>query len=130
MIYFLYFLIRCNEHLIQRSIKKFAHESSNLYLFRLDVLFYSYKNTRRTWNTDFFTVYGLIFFLSRIYWSSLDHDLMASIWEKGISILAGNLNSGRSQLITAVPPGTLGIFGRLALSSNRAVFKLAITFEL
>ena len=27
---------------------------------------------------------------------------MASIWEKAISILAGNLNSGRSYLITAV----------------------------
>ena len=35
-------------------------------------------------------------FLSRIYWSLLDHDLMASIWEKAISILARNLNSGRS----------------------------------
>ena len=32
----------------------------------------------------------------------LDHDLMASIYEKDISILAGNLNSGRSYLITAV----------------------------
>ena len=42
------------------------------------------------------------FFLSRIYWSSLDHDLMASIWEKDISILAGNLNLGRSYFITAV----------------------------
>ena len=42
------------------------------------------------------------FFLSRIYWSLLDHDLMASIWEKAISILAGNLNSGCSNLITAV----------------------------
>ena len=41
-------------------------------------------------------------FLSRKYWSSLDHDLMASIWGKAISILAGNLNSGRSYLITAV----------------------------
>ena len=29
-------------------------------------------------------------------------DLMASIWEKAISILAGNLNSGRSYLITTV----------------------------
>ena len=38
-----------------------------------------------------------------IYWSSLDHDLMASILEKAISILAGNLNSGRSYLITALP---------------------------
>ena len=28
---------------------------------------------------------------------------MASIWEKAISILAGNLNSGRTYLITAVP---------------------------
>ena len=27
---------------------------------------------------------------------------MASIWEKNISILRGNLNSGRSYLITAV----------------------------
>ena len=44
----------------------------------------------------------LVFFLSRNYWSSLDHDLMASIWEKDISILAENLNSGGSYLITAV----------------------------
>ena len=42
-------------------------------------------------------------FLSRNYWSSLDHDLMASIWEKAISILAGSLNSGRRYLITAAP---------------------------
>ena len=35
--------------------------------------------------------------------SWLDHDLMARIWEKAISILAGNLNLGRSYLITAVP---------------------------
>ena len=41
-------------------------------------------------------------FLSRKYWSSLDNDLMASILEKAISILAGNLNSGRSYLIAAV----------------------------
>ena len=41
-------------------------------------------------------------FLSKNYWSSLDHDLMASIWEKAISVLAGNLNSGRSYFITAV----------------------------
>jgi hypothetical protein len=27
-------------------------------------------------------------FLSRNYWSSLDNDLMVSIWEKAISILA------------------------------------------
>ena len=42
------------------------------------------------------------FFIWWNYWSSLDHDLVASIWEKAISILAGNLNSGRSYLITAV----------------------------
>ena len=41
-------------------------------------------------------------FLSNNYWSSWDHDLMARIWEKAISILSGNLNSGRSYLITAV----------------------------
>ena len=44
-------------------------------------------------------------FLSRNYWSSLYHDLMAIIWEKAISILAGNLNSGHSYLITAVIRG-------------------------
>ena len=42
------------------------------------------------------------FFLSRNYWIPLDHDLIDSIWEKDNSILAGNLNSGRSYLITAV----------------------------
>ena len=31
----------------------------------------------------------------------LDHDLMASIYEKAISILAGNLNLGCSYLITS-----------------------------
>ena len=41
-------------------------------------------------------------FISRNYWSSLDQDLMASIWEKANSILAGNLNSGRTYLIIAV----------------------------
>ena len=58
-------------------------------------------------------LYGLGFFLSRIYWTSLDHDLMASIWEKAISILAENLNLGRVYLITAVccPKGTThGLF--------------------
>ena len=44
-----------------------------------------------------FLIFGrFCLFLSRIYWSSLDQDLMASIWEKAISILAGNLNSFRS----------------------------------
>ena len=41
-------------------------------------------------------------FLSRNYWSLLDHDPMTSIWKKAISILVGNLNSGRCYLITAV----------------------------
>jgi len=53
-----------------------------------------------------FGVYLAWFFLSRNYWSSLDHYLMASIREKIISILAGNLNSGRSYLITAVRQGS------------------------
>ena len=44
---------------------------------------------------SFFGIY-MAWFLSRIYWSSLDHDLMASIWGKAISLLARNLNSGRS----------------------------------
>ena len=39
------------------------------------------------------------FFLSRNYWSLVR---LASIWEKAISICAGNLNSGRGYLITAV----------------------------
>ena len=51
---------------------------------------------------NFFFSFIWLGFLARIYWSSLDHDLMTSIWKKGISILAGNLNSGRSYLITAV----------------------------
>ena len=41
-------------------------------------------------------------FLFKKYWSSLVDDVIASISEKAISILAGNLNSGRSYLITAV----------------------------
>ena len=44
----------------------------------------------------------MAWFLSRNYWSLLDHDLMASNLEKAISILSGNLNSGRSYLIAAV----------------------------
>ena len=53
-------------------------------------------------NFLFFGIY-IAWFLSRTYWSILDHDLTASIWEKAILILAGNLNSGPSYLITAVP---------------------------
>ena len=51
-----------------------------------------------------FGIYMACFYLSRNYWSLLDNDLTASIWEKAISILARNLNSGRSYLITAVLP--------------------------
>ena len=47
-------------------------------------------------------VFVLLGFLSRNYWSSLYHDLMASSWEKANSILARNLNSGHTYLITAV----------------------------
>ena len=41
-------------------------------------------------------------FLSRNYWSLLEHDLMASILEKAILFFWENLNSGRGYLITAV----------------------------
>ena len=41
------------------------------------------------------------FVLPRKYWTLLNHDLMASR-EKAISVMAGNLNSGRSYLNTAV----------------------------
>ena len=33
---------------------------------------------------------------------SVDHDLMANTWETALSILAGNLNSGRGYYITIV----------------------------
>ena len=49
-----------------------------------------------------FLAFIWLIFLCRNYWRSLDHDLIASILEKDISILAGNFNSGRSYLITAV----------------------------
>ena len=38
----------------------------------------------------FFLAFIWLGFLSRKYWSSLEHDLMTSISEKAISILAGN----------------------------------------
>ena len=44
----------------------------------------------------------LDFFYLETIGSELYHDLMTSIWEKAISILAGNLKSGHSYLITAV----------------------------
>ena len=73
-------------------------------------------NTRKTWNTDFIIICHNFFkanflffwrlcalgFLSRKYWSWLDHDRMASFWEKAISILTGNLNSVHSYPITTV----------------------------
>ena len=57
---------------------------------------------------------GVYVFLYRNYCSSLDYDLMSSIWEKGISSLAGNLNSGRSYLIIAVSRNT-NIFQKVSL---------------
>ena len=48
---------------------------------------------------SFWHLYGLVFYLEYIG-SSLN--LMASIWEKAISIFEGNLNSGRSYLINAI----------------------------
>ena len=49
-----------------------------------------------------FLAFTWVGFLSRNYCSLLDHDLMASIWKKAISILVGNLNSGRSYFLAAV----------------------------
>ena len=42
------------------------------------------------------------FYLETIEIGYVDHDLMANIWEKAISILAGSLNSGRIYLIKTV----------------------------
>ena len=54
------------------------------------------------------------FFLPRNYCSLLDHDLMASICKKAISISAGNLNSGLKtsawNLTTKPPIPNLQIF--------------------
>ena len=50
----------------------------------------------------YFLVFSSLGSLSRSYWSWLNHPLMANIWEKAISILAGNLNSVLSYLITTV----------------------------
>ena len=52
-----------------------------------------------------FGIFMDCFFLSRIYWSSLDYDLIARIWETVISFLAGILNSGPSYLTIAVALG-------------------------
>ena len=55
-------------------------------------------------NANFLTFLSLyhFFFCCRNYWSWSNHHLMANIWEKAISILAGNLNLDRSYLITTV----------------------------
>ena len=66
-------------------------------------------------------------FLSRNYWSWLDHDPMASIWEKAISILAENLNSGHSYLITAVKweyhPFAAAVYGGMLLAEAYSLSK-------
>ena len=50
-------------------------------------------------------VYTTFFFKSRNnYWSLLNHPMMANIWEKDVSILAENLRSDLSYLITIVTP--------------------------
>ena len=73
----------------------------------------------------------MIWFLSGIYWSSLHHDLMTSIWEKAISIFAGNLNSSRSYLITAVLGHFLSsfFFALLLLVCNKNSGKKAIMYK-
>ena len=48
---------------------------------------------------------------------------MASIWEEAISILAGNLNSGRSYLITAVRNMYVKLLDEIASSSNKVIGK-------
>ena len=50
---------------------------------------------------DFFGIIPIAF-CSRNFWSQINHHLMANIWGKAISILEGNLNLGRSYLITTV----------------------------
>ena len=52
---------------------------------------------------------------------------MASIWEKAISILAENLNSGRSYLITAVLTKECFLFLQQFVSSTHAVAIFTIT---
>jgi hypothetical protein len=49
-----------------------------------------------------FLVFMPLAFWSRNYWDWLNHHLMANIWEKVNSILAENLNSCLSYLITTV----------------------------
>ena len=48
----------------------------------------------------FVKIWCLVFDLKTIGVILLNHPLMANIWEKAISILAGNLNSGLSYLDT------------------------------
>ena len=50
---------------------------------------------------SFWRLSGLVFYLETIR-RLLNHDLMASIWQKTISILAGNFNSGH-YFFTAIP---------------------------
>ena len=65
------------------------------------------------------------FFSSKIYWSSLNHDPIASIWEKAISILAGNLNSSCSYLITAVTDFVLLCISRNPCGGDIGLYSLA-----
>ena len=58
-----------------------------------------------------------------IYWSSLNHDLIASISEKAISILAGNLNSSGNYLITAVTQ----LLQKVQVSNELLIAQLAQT---
>ena len=58
----------------------------------------------------FWRLYGLGFF----YQETIYHDLMASIWEKKNLILAGNMNSGPSYLITGTPLLRRFLIGRIS----------------
>ena len=70
------------------------------------------------------TGYGLVFYLEFIEsQSSLDHDLMVSIWVRAISILADNLNSGRSYNCT-------GSWFKSEFSDTFALFQHAFELEI
>ena len=62
-------------------------------------------------------------FCSRNYWSQLNNHLMANIWEKAISILAEDLNLGRSYLIITVLIGTRNL--RFYETRNLAHFEFS-----
>ena len=88
--------------LSKRTLERLGIQTSSC-LSKFDRYVFCITNFKANF-LSFLVIIWLVF-LSRNYWSSIYHDLMSSIWEKVIWILAGNLNSGRSYLITAVKSG-------------------------